>query len=79
MSESIDNFIKFREKEGKDLKKNLIFNLKKINSSCEKIKKISKKSLKDYKLKLINKIKEFDKNSDELLKKEIVNLVINMT
>ena len=47
MSESIDNFIKFREKEGKDLKKNLISNLKKINSSCEKIKKISKKSLKD--------------------------------
>ena len=42
MSESIDNFIKFREKEGKDLKKNLVFNLKKINSSCEKIKKISK-------------------------------------
>ena len=76
MNESIDNFIKFREKEGKDLKKNLIFNLKKINSSCEKIKKISKKSLKDYKLKLINKIKEFDKNSDELLKKEILNLVI---
>ena len=76
MNESIDNFINFREKEGKDLKKNLNFNLKKINSSCEKIKKISKKSLKEYKLKLINKIKEFDKNSDELLKKEIVNLVI---
>ena len=35
-----------------------------------------KKSLKIYKLKLINKIKEFDKNSDELLKKEILNLVI---
>ena len=75
MSESIDNFIKFREKEGKDLKKNLVFNLKKINSSCEKIKKISKKSLKDHKLKLINKFKEFNKNSDELLK-EILNLVI---
>ena len=73
---SIDNFIKFREKEGKDLKKNLIFNLKKINSSAEKIKKISKQSLKDYKLKLINKVKEFNKHSDELLKKEIVNLVI---
>ena len=42
MKESLDNFIKFREKEGKDLMKNLIFNLKKINSSCEKIKKISK-------------------------------------
>jgi len=76
MRESIDNFIKFREKEGKDLKKNLIFNLNKINSSCEKIKKISKKSLKIYKNKLIDKVKEFDKNSDELLKKEIVNLVI---
>ena len=69
MNESIDNFIKFREKEGKDLMKNLISNLKKINSSCEKIKKISKKSLKVYKLNLIDKIKEFDKNSDELLKK----------
>jgi uncharacterized protein (TIGR00255 family) len=76
MKESIDNFVKFREKEGKDLKKNLISNLKKINSSCEKIKKISKKSLKNYKIKLINKMKEFDKNSDELLKKEIINLVI---
>ena len=76
MNKSIDNFIKFREKEGRDLKKNLIFNLKKINSSCEKIKKISKKSLKDYKLKLISKLKEFNKNSDELLKKEIVNIVI---
>ena len=76
MKVSIDNFIKFREKEGKDLKKNLIFNLKKINSSCEKIKKISKKSLKDYKLKLINKLKEFNKNADELLKKEIVNIIL---
>ena len=76
MKESIDNFVKFREKEGKDLKKNLISNLKKINSSCEKIKKTSKKSLKNYKIKLINKMKEFDKNSDELLKKEIINLVI---
>ena len=76
MSESIDKFIKFREKEGKDLKKNLVFNLKKINSSCEKIKKISKKSLKDYKLNLINKFKEFNKNADELLKKEIVNIVL---
>ena len=76
MKVSLVNFIKFREKEGKDLKKNLISNLKKINSSCEKIKKISKKSLKIYKHNIIDKIKEFDKNSDELLKKEILNLVI---
>ena len=35
-----------------------------------------KKSLKVYKHDLIDKIKEFDKHSDELLKKEILNLVI---
>ena len=32
--------------------------------------------MKDYKLKIFNKIKEFNKNSDEFLKKEIINLVI---
>ena len=75
MSESIDNFIKFREKEGKDLKKNLVFNLKKLILLAKKSKNF-KKSLKDYKLNLINKFKEFNKNADELLKKEIVNIVL---
>ena len=42
MNESIDNFIKFREKEGKDLKKNLIFNLKKLILLAKKSKKFQK-------------------------------------
>ena len=44
MKVSLDNFIKFREKEGKDLKKNLISNLKKLILLAKKSRK-SQKSL----------------------------------